>query len=107
MKFILEEAGGQFLLAGHHIWETDGFAAVFERFWLNYESADPSHDIFTRKSANDRRLTIPLCLHGDEGRGLAKVPLLITNFQCVVPWMGEDHLSTHGPLRSDRLFAVS
>ena len=106
MKFILGEAGGQFLLAGHHTWDTAGFSKVFERFWQNFRSADPSHDIYTRKSVNQRCYTIPLCLHGDEGRGLAKVPVMITNFQCVVPWMGEDHVNTHGPRRSEYLFTV-
>ncbi|CAE7878231.1 FAM186A, partial [Symbiodinium necroappetens] len=106
MKFILGEAGGQFLLAGHHTWDTAGFSKVFERFWPNFRSADPSHDIYTRKSVNQRCYTIPLCLHGDEGRGLAKVPVMITNFQCVVPWMGEDHVNTHGPRRSEHSFAT-
>ncbi|CAE6934292.1 FAM186A [Symbiodinium sp. CCMP2592] len=103
MKYILGEAGGQFLLAGYHTLQTDGFQAVFKRFWENYETADPSHDIYTRKSQSERCNTIPLCLHGDEGRGLAKVPVMITNFQCVVPWMGETHLNTHGHSYATRL----
>ncbi|CAE7465311.1 FAM186A, partial [Symbiodinium sp. KB8] len=32
MEFILGKAGGQFLLAGYHVWET-GYEDVFSRFW--------------------------------------------------------------------------
>ncbi|CAE7466428.1 FAM186A [Symbiodinium sp. CCMP2592] len=96
LNHILGEAGGQFVLAGHHVWDT-GHQDVFRRFWQRYESADSQHVIYSQKSEQERSRTIPFCIHGDEGRGLAKVPVLITNFQCVVPYMGEDRLNTHGP----------
>ena len=96
LKYILAEAGGQFVLAGHHVWDT-AYRDVFARFWERFRSAEPGHDIYTTKTEEERCRTIPICLHGDEGRGLAKVPVLITNFQCVIPYLGEDHLNTHGP----------
>ena len=96
LKYILGQAGGQFLLAGYHVWDT-GYRDVFKRFWDRFASAEPGHAVYTQKSQEERSRTIPMCLHGDEGRGLAKVPVLIANFQCVVPYLGEDHLNTHGP----------
>ena len=98
LEFILGTAGGQFCLAGYHTWET-GFEDVFRRFWERLRPSNESHDIYVKKTAEERARTIPMCIHGDEGRGLAKVPVLITNFQCVVPWLGEDHLNTDGLLR--------
>ena len=98
MEFILGKAGGQFLLAGYHVWET-GYEDVFSRFWERFRPSNATHDIYSKKTAAERARTIPLCIHGDEGRGLAKVPVLVTNFQCVVPWLGENHLNTHGLLR--------
>eukprot|EP00439_Symbiodinium_sp_Y106_P046348 s2157_g5.t3 len=83
LKHILGEAGGQFVLAGHHVWDT-GYQDVFRRFWERYESADSQHVIYSKKNEQERSRTIPICIHGDEGRGLAKVPVLITNFQCLV-----------------------
>ena len=105
MEFILGTAGGQFLLAGYHTWET-GFEGVFSRFWDRLRPSNETHDVYTIKTAEERARTIPMCIHGDEGRGLAKVPVLITNFQCVVPWLGEDHLNTHGLLRDESFYFI-
>ena len=96
LKYILGEAGGQFVLAGHPVWDTS-YQDVFKRFWERYQSADPQQVVYSQKNEQQRSQTIPICIHGDEGRGLAKVPVLITNFQCVVPYLGEDRLNTHGP----------
>ena len=98
MEFILGKAGGQFLLAGYHTWE-DGFEDVFSRFWERFRTSNETHAIYSQKTAEERARTIPMCIHADEGRGLAKVPVLVNNFQCVVPWLGEDRLNTHGLLR--------
>ena len=43
-------------------------------------------------------MTIPLCFHGDEGRGLAKVAINIDSFQPVISWMGEHALNMLGSL---------
>lgn len=95
LQYILGEAGGQFVLAGYHVWDT-GYEDVFTRFWERHQSLDPQHVIYSKKQQQERSRTIPICIHGDEGRGLAKVPVLITNFQCVVPYLGEDRLNIHG-----------
>ena len=49
---------------------------------------------FTKKTQKERSCTIPIAIHGDEGRGLAKVPLLVIAYQVIIPYSGENHLSS-------------
>jgi hypothetical protein len=50
----------------------DELGDVLEQFWKDYESIDPDLCIFDdfRSGMTDPRKTIPMFIHGDEGRGL-------------------------------------
>ena len=37
---------------------------------------------------------IPLFLHGDEGRGQCKRPVLVVSFQCVIGWSGDENVNS-------------
>ena len=65
---------------------------MFGLFWSAYKDLQPDHPIFDRTEAQRRR-TIPILLHGDEGRGLSKDPLLVIAFQVMIPSSGIDHLN--------------
>ena len=71
------------------------------RFWERYSYIDPSHAAHA-KAPDDRARTIPVLLHGDEGRGLAKVPVLVESLQPLISWMGGDVLNSLGRLGTAR-----
>ena len=52
-------------------------------FWQQYQLLQPSHDVFTTHAA-DLQHRIPFVLHGDEGRGQKKKPVLIMQIHPVL-----------------------
>lgn len=82
----------QFFLGGFGLDDIDQWGDMFELYWNMYAETDEGHPI-NRRSREDKRRTIPLALHGDEGRGLAKVPLLVQAFQVVIPHNGPNELN--------------
>ena len=97
MELLLGSCGGEFLLGGLEISEEEKYMDMFDRFWTRYTTVDPFH-LVHGKSRDDQKRTIPVALHGDEGRGLCKLPVLIESFQLVIPWHGEHSLNSLGQL---------
>ena len=96
LEFLLGSCGSEFVLGGYDLHkDAMQYEAMFGRFWDRFRSADPLHPVYN-KSSLDLTRCIPFCLHGDEGRGLCKIPVMIESFQPCMPWMGEDHLNTLG-----------
>ena len=88
MHVCFEDAkyAGFFFLAGHKL---DSWAAAqdsFRTFWERYCKLDKNVQVDHPES------TIPIYLHGDEGRGLGKRPLLVVSFQPVMSWLGPDYI---------------
>ena len=88
MRVCFEDAkySGFFFLAGHKL---DSWAAAqdgFRTFWERYCKLDKHVQVDHPES------TIPIYLHGDEGRGLGKRPLLVVSFQPVMSWLGPDYI---------------
>ena len=99
----LMEKFPKFLLGGHNpALGAEPYEEMFEQFWCKFKSANSSHPIYSRMSAEQRRRAIPFALHGDEGRGLAKVPLLIMSFQVLIPYSGPDQLNLNKQLDETR-----
>ncbi len=82
----------KFFLGGFDISETDEYESMFAEFWRNYATCHPSHPVY-EKSEEDQKRCIPIALHGDEGRSLAKVPLLVISYQVLIPYTGPNDLS--------------
>jgi hypothetical protein len=74
-----------FFLGGHLLGQCDAYGDMLEDYWNKFRAIEPHHPIFQDKSVNDRRRAIPIAVHGDEGRGLNKVPVLICSYQVVIP----------------------
>ena len=87
--------GGELILAGHHISKVDCWQSVFDEFWKNYRSTDPGHPIY-ELDPGLRKNYIPLTLHGDEGRGRNKQPVLIESFVPVISYKGVDFTNISG-----------
>ena len=89
MKSILPYCP-QFFLGGHTL---DGsYENMLEEFWKKFGSENPGHPINSQPMAV-KRSTVPILIHGDEGRGLAKVPLLVISYQVLIPHNGPNELN--------------
>ena len=85
------------VLGGHNIQHVAEYTAMFRQFWRNYYNLDPSHECYVKfKKFADMGSLIPFCIHGDEGRGKAKIPILITAYQFVIGVHGEQHTNMKG-----------
>ena len=80
--------GGELILAGHHVSKVDCWQEVFSQFWDSYQQVDPSHPVFHEVPKELRGTYLPLTLHGDEGRGRNKDPVLIESFVPVISHKG-------------------
>lgn len=80
----------KFFLGGFTLDSFEKYEDMFATFWANFEGLQPTHP----------RRSVPLALHGDEGRGLAKVPLMVISFQVLIPFTGPDNLSHTQNLKS-------
>ena len=57
---------------------------MFSTFWTRYDKSHPGSMPALPET------TIPILIHGDEGRSLCKRPVMIVSFQCIIPWCGEN-----------------
>ena len=90
MKTILQKSP-RFLLGGHDIGGS-AYMGMLEEFWDNFRLVDDSHPIY-QKDPSRRKRTIPIALHGDEGRGLSRAPVLILSYQVLIPFTGVESLN--------------
>lgn len=95
----------QFFLAGHTLHDQDIYGDMLESFWASHADLEPLHPIHA-KPREFRRQCVPISLHGDEGRGLNKVPLLVVAFQVVIPHNGENALNIKKRPCSKNMFAL-
>ena len=64
---------------------TSKIESEFESFWEGYRSSHPGHEVFKHDQARIRR-TLPLLLHGDEGRYLKRSNYLLVTVESVLGW---------------------
>ncbi len=80
--------GGFFFLGGHRLHQLDIVKEMLRRFWNKHKVVDstinPPHP----------EVTIPFFLHGDEGRGQAKDPVLVLAAQPIIGWTGEESITS-------------
>ena len=91
--------GGEFLLAGRNVRDVTSWKATFRTFWDRYRAIDPHHPVFCTTGL-DAGCVIPYMIHGDEGRGRNKLPLLTVSFQCLISQYGPHRLNMSGPAGS-------
>ena len=71
-----------FFLGGNTLETWDDAQATLQTFWDRYKHVDPS--LVPQHPSQ----TVPFYIHGDEGRGLGKRPLLVISFQPTMSWTG-------------------
>lgn len=79
--------GGHFFFGGKSLDHIEGFMEILDKWWRNYRMLDPDHPCFCRDGQDVEeqfKFWIPIALHGDEGRGRYKRPIMICSYQPVL-----------------------
>lgn len=84
------------MLGGFSLKQVSEYTEMFTRFWTRYQHLDPSHPIYATHPESVRGRCIPFLVHGDEGRGKGKVPILIQSFQMLIVPKGEQTTNISG-----------
>lgn len=85
--FNIKQFSGFFMLGGKKVSQLQDIESMLTRFWDRYKHIDQEVPPVPSR-------TIPFYIHGDEGRGLVKRPLMIVAFQPIIGWGGEDRVNT-------------
>ena len=86
--------GGHLLLAGGSLDNPQRFRETFSLFWERYQLVRPEHHVFGQNF--DRSFLIPYAIHGDEGRGKNRRPIMIESLQPIISWKGREHTNASG-----------
>lgn len=81
--------GGHFFMGGRTMDDLPAFQSELVQFWQNYRSVDPGFAFFQTNPETAYPYCIPIAIHGDEGRGKAKNPIMVISVQPVLPLLGE------------------
>ena len=73
------KGGGHFFLGGCSLDQLGTFQDTLAKFWADYQKMEP--DVVFEGSA---RFAIPFALHGDEGRGKGRKPIMILSMQPLI-----------------------
>ena len=94
------QTGGQAFLGGHSIHEESKYRAMLSEFWQRYRALHPSFHFFARDDYNEKMasLSVPILVHGDEGRGKSKRPIMIVAIQPLISWKGPSQVNSSGYL---------
>ena len=92
---IFNHFAGRFFLGGQSLDCADAFGEILRTFWQRYQEVHPELPFFGDNS-NDWTRSIPVALHGDEGRGQGRKPILIVSLQ---PLITTPDMSTTNPAR--------
>ena len=99
--------GGEAFLGGHPLDAEDAYCNMLADFWQNYAAINPECAVFKRPdySREFASRLIPMAVHGDEGRGKAKHPIMILSVQPVIGPKGPDFVNTSGYLAANKYVA--
>ena len=87
--------GGQFFLGGCTLDDPSAFVMKLQTFWRNYKVVDPSLPFFRKNDESSYSICVPIAIHGDEGRGRAKQPIMVISVQPLLP-LGEKKSNMEG-----------
>ena len=91
-RFMLD-IGGESILGGHNIRQQSAWRQMFSTFWDRFSKSSPGIDL---RGVNPE-VAIPICIHGDEGRGKVNRPIMVLAFQPLVSWLGPAVVNSSGP----------
>lgn len=80
------KSGGHFFMRGQSMDSASEFSLELRDFWGKYSKNEPQHPFFEKVPNPDHwGEYIPVMIHGDEGRGRQKQPVLVIAYQPVLP----------------------
>ena len=83
LKFFMHECPD--LLCGPGDWKEN-----LQSFWSLYQCHHPQHSVFQQHAAENHKYIVPLCVHGDEGRGLKATNYLVCSIQSPIEGLAQD-----------------
>ena len=87
LRYALVNAS-ELILAGANITNASKWQDTFRKFWKRYRNVDPTHPVFSLGPGVDLGSCWPYTIHGDEGRGKNKMPVMVESFCPVIPRRG-------------------
>lgn len=93
-SYMLEHHSS-FVLGGKPITD-ESHLQVYQDFWHRYQPLDPDHPLYQHHPPNQWGRCVPYMVHGDEGRGKSRDPILIQSFQMLVGPAGVDSTNMSG-----------
>ena len=82
--------GGHFFLGGKGLSSFSQFSKILCDFWRRYRPLDPDLPFFEDVGEPYYHCSFPVAVHGDEGRGRYKRPILVLSFQPVLSNMKDE-----------------
>lgn len=82
--------GGHFFMRGRSFDTVLKFQEELLDFWTKYAKAEGDHPFFCKVTdRNSWPQYIPIAIHGDEGRGRQKQPVLVISYQPLLPLLNQ------------------
>ena len=93
VKYLLEHHS-RLLLGGCTMTEVSSWKGELKKFWDLYLKGDKSHPL--NDGGPPREQTIPLYIHGDEGRGKRFSPMMVECIQPAISFRGPNFKNSSG-----------
>ena len=94
IEFLLKNQS-YLLLGGHNLEDQRTWQEMLSQFWVMHIESNPTH-VMSGPDAPPAKLTIPLYVHGDEGRGKYKLPIMVEGIQPCISFKGPDYKNSSG-----------
>ena len=91
LRYILG-IGGELILGGFNARSEPDWRCMLSSFWSLFRKSQPGIEL----GEINPEMAVPYCLHGDEGRGKAKRPVMCISFQGLISPMGPAVINTSG-----------
>ena len=78
------DLGGHIFVGGKGMDHLNQFCDILHDWWIKYRRLDPNLPVYEDFDESDCRFLIPIAIHGDEGRGRYKRPIMIFSFQPIL-----------------------
>jgi hypothetical protein len=83
LQYMMDHNHENLFLGGLKFSQRAEYSALLTSFWADYKHAHSDHPIYSHH-AGALHMCVPIALHGDEGRGLRKMPILCLQTQFVL-----------------------
>ena len=100
MKFLLQNHS-YLILGGLELEKLQEWQAMLTEFWTLHKLYD--HDgahVMSGRDAAPAHLTVPLYIHGDDGRGKYKLPIMVEAIQPCISFRGDSYKNSSGSFDS-------